>query len=385
MNLSVFFFSFSSLIGTGAFLLPFALSQYGWISILFFSITSIMFVYMGYILTKIHPFKILMEYNNQFTIFCINWIYWLISWISTSVILMEIYNYICPFYNINPMLLYIFLISICIFINLFGIKISVRIEKYITIVKFIPLLICIISIIYLPKYNILPIYNNNFNILYSIKKCFIRGVWCYVGIENISIIAPSIKKEYQLDVIFGVILAAILYISILICTYMVLPVIYLQSYMQITALLFKTPIVGSILVILVCIGSLNSWIVGSGYLGYENSKNNIFPSFFSIVNKYSTPYYSIILSSVLLIPIMYISTYYPNFIFTIVDQSSSIILLFYIYLLLLYSIKYKSILSIICAILFSLLLHMSVIYIFIILLIKTILVYIIFKQLNWLR
>ncbi len=81
-----------------------------------------------------------------------------------------------------------------------------------------------------------------------------------------------------------------------------------------------------------CIGTLNAWILTSGQIASEASKEGIFPSFFSKTNRSGTPYISLLIA-LICTQILLFLTLTPNILEQlnkVIDLSVSIFLFIYL-------------------------------------------------------
>jgi APA family basic amino acid/polyamine antiporter len=56
----------------------------------------------------------------------------------------------------------------------------------------------------------------------------------------------------------------------------------------------------SVLIFIVCLGTLNSWLLASGQIAVIAAKENLFPSFFGKINKYQSPVAGLVITTLLL-------------------------------------------------------------------------------------
>jgi APA family basic amino acid/polyamine antiporter len=333
-------FVISSQLGSGIFILPSGLTcslstffKMGFVSFLFISI--------AYIFGKIgDPFDFLQEKLDYTITFFISWTYWVTSWFSTVVVITEFLQYfsrIFPVLESNyiyKILVGILFVIIFTFINAKDIEKAAVFESWLTVLKLIPVLSIPLICMFLPS---------KFSFVANKSDRIIGLIWCFIGVETASMLGKRFKEDASKAIIIGTsIVAAIQFISSLAIFRALGPNVTITAYSEVMKILW--PAYGekimAITIAVVCLGTINTWIISSGCTAYELAQKNFLPKVFakSTINKeIVTPYMAIILSSICLIPALIISIKSDLF-SKFLDASCYGFLIFYIFIIFSYII-----------------------------------------------
>ncbi|OED45432.1 hypothetical protein AB836_00845 [Rickettsiales bacterium (ex Bugula neritina AB1)] len=327
---SVLIFTFTSQIGSGIFLLPTFLYEFGEMSLLIIIFTGIISTLISLVFaeTGLTCCEIIKKSFGEKISSYIGKVYWFISWFSTIIVVKELSGYL---FQESYILFEVLVVLFFILINLKNTNNLMLIESIFTILKILPLFVLIFC--YYKTTNTYLIKQTS-PINFSI---FLKSMWLFVGLENGSLISNLFKtniKERKIGVYLGMLLVILMYLISVFCVfklggkeilnntrpYQVIFQKYLSSNSNIL----------SFCIISVLLGCINSWILSTGYLGYELAKIKILPKNFLIVNKNNIPYVSIIVSGLLIIPFLFIKS---NSLYTmlvkLVDFSSLLAFLIY--------------------------------------------------------
>lgn len=332
-------FIFSSQVGSGVFILPAALSICGYKSLMVLlsvggvcTLVTRVFADTGKSSHELIADAFGYKYGKIFFL-----LYWFISWFSTVVLFKELTGYL----KLGPLYGLLMEVSIWLlvtFYNMHSFKHMIFMEGLLTGLKILPffgLLICYFK-------SSTGIITSNHSISLNL---FLRCLWSFVGLETGNIIARNIQassKEREVGSYLGMGMVILFYvISVFLCfkiagtqllisngaPYVTVFQIGLSNYISMD-------MVSSIIkyiIVLVLIGSINSWTISSGYTGYEGGLSNLLPRCFATLNKHKVPYMSIFLSScgvLVFLLISYNSNVYATTI-KFIEISSSFFLLIY--------------------------------------------------------
>lgn len=301
MNLRLFFFLVSAIIGSGVFVLPFSLGAISSLSIISFGITSVIVICLSYFFSKINSTSILIKnaFGKKISIL-FTYFYWIISVISTIVVVNEVVIYLSVFFP--NCLNYSFLISLLLIIfftliNCINNKSTTILEGIFTFIKISLLLIVPILILY--NFSNVAKFDVAFN-----GSQFFKGIslsmWSFVGVETIPSLS-STKKGRTITSIVSVIIIAFLYLFNILVVFSRFGFnLSPSTYFDIEKAIGYPNFI-SFTILLICLGTLNSWINSSGFFAYQAAQSKMMPSIFS--REYNKiPYAAIIISSLVLIP-----------------------------------------------------------------------------------
>ena len=164
-----------SQIGSGVFMLPVTLAPYGlygvvgWILSGFGAITlALVFAQLCAWFPKTGgPHVYVQEAFGRSTAFFTGWTYWVISWVSTTVVIVASVGYLMPLIGYNSallnMLLEIILLLVITALNFRGVSAAGRMEFLFTILKIVPLFV--IPLFALRYFNVLNFLNPSIQLI----------------------------------------------------------------------------------------------------------------------------------------------------------------------------------------------------------------------------
>lgn len=348
MDYRLIIFVVSCIIGSGIFIIPYNLSQFGYLSVFSILICGGLFTMLGVLFAEEEDiFEMPQKILNPFFSFLLFWVYWIISWTSTIIVLNEIFislSSLFPILEPYGFLTQSTIVFIFIFLNQFGNKNSIKIEFILTVLKILPLLLVPITAIFMPKVT-----NISYTPINGIWKAIPTTAWCFIGVECGPIIGKNFKSSsLRLSVLTGMVIVTIIIFSNIISIFNVLGTeCSIRPYMDFFFLIFGSwgKKILSILISVLCIGTLNSWIVSSGLTAYDGAKLGFLPKKLLKLNKFNTPFNAILASSLGLIPLCYLTSLnMMKYITTFIDASCVVFLFYYgiISLLIFYKKKKKS-------------------------------------------
>ena len=322
-----------SQIGTGAFLLPSSLAGVGSISLLGWFVSALGAILLALIFSKLSlmTFKgrgphvyIGLAFGKK-TAFFSAWTYWLISWLSSIAVILAFVGYLSPLIGITHpfflLFLEILLITLVTGLNILGVRVVGSMEFYLTILKCLPLIIIPLGgIFYFQKENLHPLHDPNNSLLASLNTSTLMTFWGFIGLEMANILAgltDNHQKNVPRAIILGTLLVAFIYIFSNIGIIGVLPRDILAKspapFAEVGRIIFGFgwERIISIFALMACLGTLNAWVLASGHVAAEASKEGLFPNIFSKTNKFGAPYMGLIISLLAIIPIL-VTTMSPS-------------------------------------------------------------------------
>lgn len=240
------------------------------------------------------------------------WTYWIISWVSTTAVVVASIGYLTPLFHSDirhiHLLLEIMLLLSITLINLRGVTTAGYVEFILMIIKVTALLIIPITALFYFNKNNFVISKEISDLTTSqiLGRATLLTLWCFIGLESGTAPAESVinpGKTIPKAILLGTICVAMIYfinsISIMglingneLC----------QSkapYVDVIKIIFpgKWYLIVSVVAFIVCIGSLNAWVLASGQVALGLAKDRLMPKFFTRENKYNAPFYGVIISS----------------------------------------------------------------------------------------
>lgn len=324
---SVFAMVTGSQIGTGVFMLPAALAPYGEFSLLGWVISGGGAIALALVFAKLcfyfpktgGPHVYIKNCFGPTASFFIGWTYWVISWVSTTAVVITAVTYLTPFIGNQGsgvyLLLEIVLLLIITALNLQGLQTAGRIEIMLTLLKFLPLLI--MSIIALYFFD-----NSNFTVESKISELSTSKIlgqvtlltlWGFIGLESATTPAGSVdnpSKTIPKAIILGTICVAFLYFINSVGIMGLIPANVLATskapYVDAAQIMFggNWHLAISLIASVVCIGTLNAWMIASGQIVLGLAQDKLMPAFFARTNKNNAPYGGILTSCFGILPLL---------------------------------------------------------------------------------
>ena len=324
---AVFAIVFGSQIGSGIFMLPSVLAPYGMFGIYGWCFAGLGALLLAFIFSELcsrypqtgGPHIYIKKEFGMIPAFFICWSYWLVSWISTSVVIVSAVAYLNPFFD-NPssnfnLSLEIALLIIVTALNCKSVKLSGQVEFALTLLKFIPFVV--VPIVLLQSFDSSCIAMSQELASIPSQKLVsmvtILCFWGFIGVECATTPAGSVKnpgKTIPKAIVLGTSSVALVYFVNNAAVMGVIPSAILA---QSTA-----PFVDAINVVagknvsyllsavasIVCIGTLNAWVLTSAQISLGLAEDKLLPAFFATKNEEESPYISVLISSLGLIQIL---------------------------------------------------------------------------------
>jgi APA family basic amino acid/polyamine antiporter len=328
---SVFGLVTGSQIGTGVLILPASLTPFGVFSLVGWIISSCGAIILALVFSTLctrfpqtgGPHVYLKKTFGNSAAFFTGWTYWVISWISTTAVVISAVRYLSPLIGIYNstifLILEIVLLFVIMLINLKGIGLAGRVEFILAILKFIPLVI--IPIVALYSFD-----SSNFIIEPKISQLTISQIlgevtlltfWGFIGLESATTQAGSVinpSKTIPKAIIFGTLCVAILYMINSIGIIGLIPqedlMLSRAPYVEATQIIFggQWHLLVSLIAAVICIGTLNAWILTSGQIALGLAQDELMPPLFAKKNKNGAPFWSILISCVGILPLLIMTT-----------------------------------------------------------------------------
>lgn len=342
-----------NLIGSGVFLLPATLASFGSISLMGWVVSSFGAIILALVFANLSqlmpksggPYVYAQEAFGKDVGFYVCWAYWVMCWISNASLIAGAIGYMSQIYgSYNKELALIVELSLLFLmtaINLYGVKVTNALEVTLTIAKVIPLLM-------LPIAGLMFVNMDNFNVFNATGQSTISTLnlvafttfWGFVGLETGTVPGGNVKnpkRNIPIATILGTVIAASIYI---LGTFVIMGVLdrealiiskapYADAANAIWGGSWGTPV--AIAAIIACIGSLNGWIMIVGKMPQAAAEDKLFPKIFAKTSQNGAPFYGIIASSLLTVPliVMSISDKLIEQFYFIMEISVTLILIIY--------------------------------------------------------
>lgn len=329
---AVFALVAGSQIGSGVFMQPASLAPYGLYALAGWLISGLgaiaLALVFGWLCSKYPrtggPYVYVEEAFGPIAGFFTGWTYWVISWVSTSVLYVASIGYLSPLLG-NPspfvlLLLQLILLSFLTWLNLKGVQAAGRAEFVLSLLKIIPLfLMPVLAFSYFSLDNFavkqeIVSSSTLSNILSSVA---LLTLWGFIGVETATTAAGSVenpKKIIPRAIFLGTLCVAILYFFNSLGIMGLIPgEVLVQSrapYADAAQVIFggSWHLGISLIASIVCIGTANAWTLSAGQAALGLAEAGLLPSIFAKTNKAGAPTWGILFSFFGIIPILVLTT-----------------------------------------------------------------------------
>ncbi|WP_375326839.1 APC family permease [Candidatus Tisiphia endosymbiont of Nemotelus uliginosus] len=327
---SVFALVSGSQIGTGILVLPTSLAPFGVYGLAGWVVSSCAAIILALLFAILcsrfpqtgGPHVYLKNIFGNAAAFFTGWTYWLISWVSTATVVISAVRYLAPLIGSYNGLLYlcleILLLLAIMLLNLKGIALAGRVEFIFTMLKFIPLVIIPVAALY--KFDsrnfVIDQTTSNLTFAQILSEVVLLTFWGFIGLESATAQAGSVinpSRTIPKAIVTGTLCVAIIYLINNIGIIGIIPKTELISssapYVDATQIIFggKWHIIISLIAAIICIGTLNAWILTSGQIALGLAEDRFMPAFLAKTNKHGAPIWSIIISCMGILPLLIIT------------------------------------------------------------------------------
>lgn len=352
---SVFALVTGSQIGSGVFMLPASLAPYGLYSLFGWAISGLGAVMLALVFAQLcswfpktgGPHVYVKEAFGSCVAFFTGWTYWIISWVSTTVVIIASIGYLLPLIG-DHSTVFILSLEIALLLsitalNFRGVNAAGHVEFFLTLLKIIPLLIVPSIALFYFNYDNFFLSEPLAQLTNSqiVSRVTLLTLWGFIGLESATTAAGSVKNPsvtIPRAVVAGTLCVALLYF---INCFAILGVIPGSELMYSNAPYADAVryIVGgnwhlvvSIIASIICIGTLNAWMLASGQIVLGLAQDGLLPIWFGRKNNYDAPFLGLIISSIgiTLLLIMTANKGLANQVLTIIDFSVTAFLFVYI-------------------------------------------------------
>jgi len=318
-----------SQIGTGIFLLPASLAAFGAVGLTSWLVTATGAMLLAFVFAHLaskmpktggpHTF-IESAFGRRFGFFSA-WTYWVISWLSTPMVVISVISYLGPLLGkLSPALT--FFLEVCILllvtgINLMGVRSAGRIEFVFTLLKLLPLVIVpAAGLFYFNGAHFVPFNPTGESTISVLNAAALLTLWGFIGVECATTPADSVEnpqKTIPRAIITGTLLVAIVYIISSVVIMGVVPPEALASsqapFADAAAIIFggNWYLVISLAASIVCLGTLNAWVLTSGQIALGAAKDGHLPELLSAKNERGAPKWALVVSSLGMLPVLLVT------------------------------------------------------------------------------
>jgi APA family basic amino acid/polyamine antiporter len=318
---SVFSLVIGSQIGSGVFMLPVALAPFGMWSLAGWALSGVGAISLALVFAQLcawfpktgGPHVYVHEAFGKSAAFFTGWTYWIISWVSSAVVVISAVAYLMPLIGFtNPMMslaLQMVLLAAITLLNFRGASFAGRTEFFLALLKFIPL-------VFIPLVALCCFNWDNFVIASDVSilgpsrilsSVALLTFWCFIGVESATAPAGSVEnpsKTIPRALVAGTVSVALLYVINTLAVMGIIPGPQLINssapYSDVVRQLFggSWHLIIAAISSVVCISTLNVWTLTSGQIALGLAQDTLLPAAFGKTNKFGAPFWSLAISYV---------------------------------------------------------------------------------------
>lgn len=324
---SVFALVTGSQIGSGVLMLPANLAPYGTFSLIGWLIAGAGAVMLALVFANLcsrfpqtgGPHVYVKQTFGMSAAYFTGWTYWIISWVSTPVVITASIGYLTPLLGdttpLFRLVLEIALLFIITAINLRGVNTAGKAEFLLTLLKIIPLLVVPIAALFIfdiKNFNLTPQVASQ-SISVSLCHVVLLTLWGFIGLESATAPAGSVKnpsKTIPRAIVLGTICVALLYFVNSLGIMGAMPgeqlMISKAPYADTARVLFagNWHLIVSLVAAIVCIGTLNAWMLASGQIALGVAMDGLMPRFLAKTNRQGAPATALLISCAGIVPLL---------------------------------------------------------------------------------
>jgi APA family basic amino acid/polyamine antiporter len=319
--LTVFALVISSQIGSGIFMLPISLAPYGTYSPISWVISGLGAISLALVFALLcakfpetgGPHVYVKHAFGSTAAFFVGWTYWVISWVSTTALIVASIGYLTPLFHGDIqnacLFLEILLFTVITLINLRDVTTAGCVELLLMIVKITALLaIPVIALFFFDRNNFITSEEtSSLTMSQVLARSTLLTLWCFIGLESATASAGSVNdpaKTIPRAIVLGTIFVAVIYF---INSLSIMGLINGNDlanskapYVDAVKIMFpgNWHLIISIVAFIVCVGALNAWVLASGQVALGLAEDKLMPQFFAKRNKHGSPFWGITISSV---------------------------------------------------------------------------------------
>jgi APA family basic amino acid/polyamine antiporter len=315
-----------SQIGTGIFLLPASMARFGAAGLSSWLITATGAMLLALVFARLcahvpktggpHAF-IESAFGKKLGFFSA-WTYWVISWLSTPMVVISVVSYLKPVLGeLHPVANLAIEVAILLFItglNLYGVQSAGKVEFVFTLLKLLPLvLVPLAGLFFFNKAHFTPFNPTSESTFTILNAAALLTLWGFIGVESATTPADAVdnpQKTLPRAIVVGTLIVAVVYIfSHCVIMGVVPPAVLVQSsapFADAAQIIFGGDWYRmiSIAASIVCLGTLNAWVLTSGQIALGAASDGHLPRFFTVKNRQGAPKWALLISSLGMIPVL---------------------------------------------------------------------------------
>jgi basic amino acid/polyamine antiporter, APA family len=317
-----------NMIGSGVFLLPSALAEYGGISLIGWLFTAAGAVLLALVFARLGrtyprtggPYEYSRRAFGDFIGFQTAWGYWIAVWAGNAAIAVAFAGYLGVFFpavSEEPWLAAVTALSAIWFltwINALGVRQGGIVQGITTVLKVLPLLVmATIGLAFINVDHFTPFNQSGGSPFAAVTAVAALTLWAFLGLESATIPAEDVQnpeRNIPRATIWGTVATAGIYILSTIAVLGIIPAATLATstapFADAAEVAFGAW-AGNLVAfgaVASTFGALNGWILIQGQIPMAAARDRLFPAAFGRLSRNGTPVFGLVISSVLVTILM---------------------------------------------------------------------------------
>lgn len=312
-----------SMIGSGVFLLPASMAQYGGVSLVGWAITLTGAIALALTFARLAmrwpqtggPYVFARNAFGELPGFLVAWSYWVSIWCANAAIAVAFAGSVgalFPQATATPLRAAAVALGglwLCASVNLLGVREAGRMQLLLTALKFVPLLLFAgIAIWWVQPERFVPFNPSGESLPSAINASVALALWALLGLEAATVPAGAIhdaERTIPRATVVGTLLAGIATVLAVSAVIGIVPAEQLKDStapMADAARMLWGPWAGVALATVAavsCLGALNGWVLLSAQVPFAAARDGLLPKPFTMLDKGGTPAFGILASSLL--------------------------------------------------------------------------------------
>lgn len=311
-----------NMIGSGIFLLPASLANFGGISLFGWLFTASGAMLLAWTFSQLSrllpvsggPYAYTHQAFGDLTGFIVAWGYWIGCWTSVAAMAVSFISYMAVFFPqlSQPLYASVFAIATVWVFTLINMR-SVKLVEYLqfgtTFLKILPLLLVIaIGWYFVDMRHFVPFNLSHQSSVSAITSVATLTLWAFIGVEAATVPAGLINnpgRTIPFATLIGTLAVAVIYILSSTTIIGIIPADVLKNSTAPFADAMR-PLLGNTGYYFVaacaaisCFGALNGWVLIQGQIAMSAAKDHLFPEVFGELNNEKIPAKGVFISSIL--------------------------------------------------------------------------------------
>lgn len=335
-----------NMIGSGVFLLPSSLAEYGPISIIAWVFTATGAILLALVFARLSraypktggPYAYARRAFGDFVGFQTAWGYWIAVWAGNAAIAVAFVGYLAHFWHalatdrVLAAAVGLAAIWVLTAVNAYGVRQAGAVQVVTTVIKLVPLLLIAVGGLFFVKSGNFGEFNASGDGAFSaVTAAAALTLWSFIGLESATVPAEDVEDPQRTiprATVAGTAVTALVYILGTVAVLGLVPAATLATSTAPFADAADAAFGGWAADLVAAgaaisaFGALNGWILLQGQVPFAAARDGLFPRAFARTGRNGTPVLGLVVSSVLVTGLMLM-----NYNASLVDQFTFIILL----------------------------------------------------------